>query len=415
MLMGIQELLGKCRKVNTNRILLIVIDGLGGLPHPGFGDKSELESANLPNLDAFVRRRETILGMIDPVARGITPGSAAGHFGLFGYDPLDPVNHIGRGALEAIDLDIPLKSGDLVARINVATLKDGKVVDRRAGRASSAPLLKKVREHIELPGATAEFIATKEHRGVIWIKDALEALDPHISDTDPGENGKPIAESLPLDCENPAARRAAALINHISGRMVDILKDDQPGNCVLMRGFSTRPGIFPMSEIHGLKCLAVADYPLYRGIARLLGMTLVEPVVPLKEKLSQIRKGFDEGYTFVFLHYKTPDSKGEDSDYPGKVKALEAFDEVFPELFEIINPETDVIALTGDHSTPSLVGAHSFHAVPLAVFSAKNRRIGDATEFNEKACLSGTFGRIRGVELMASLLARAGKLNKFDL
>ncbi|MDJ0761836.1 MAG: phosphoglycerate mutase [Myxococcota bacterium] len=409
-----QQLLSQYRKQSDNRILLIIVDGLGGLGHPNFDNKSELEYAALPHLDAFVQRKETVLGNQYPVARGIIPGSAAGHFALFGYDPLDEQNHIGRGILEAIDLDIPIEKGDIVARLNVASVKDGIVTDRRAGRIDAGPLVDCLNREVTVDGIRVKFVSTREHRGVLFLKKPSKQLSPDITDTDPGEEGKPILTSTATVSDSSAAERTAAIINQITAQASQVLDKTFPGHGILLRGFSSRPDLPTLSELHGMDCVAIADYPLYRGIAKLLGMTACDPLSNLRDKVSQLRQAYDTG-TFFFMHYKTPDSKGEDKDFLGKVQSLEAFDQVFPDILDVMDLSRDVIVVTGDHSTPALLGKHSHHSVPVAIFSSVNRGYDRSEKFTEQECLNGSLGRIMGKELMGCMLARAGKLKKFDL
>ncbi len=408
-----QILTGK--KYSRNRILLIVIDGLGGLRHPDFDNKSELEYARLPNLDALVQRDETVTGIHYPVARGYIPGSAAGHFGLFGYNPLHEKHQIGRGILEAFDLDIPVKPGDVVARLNFATMKDGVVTDRRAGRISDArSLAKKLNESISVNGAKVKVVSTTEHRGVLFLQHEHQPLGCSVTPTDPGETGKPVMRCEPISDNDPASARTATVVSSVVDQSLDILKDEESANCILLRGFSGSPTLPTFPERYGLDALAIANYPLYRGIAKLLGMTVCDSVASLTEKAEQLRDYYDD-YTFFFFHYKEPDTMGEDGDFLGKVEALEDFDRVLPSILQTMDLSRDVIAITGDHSTPSIMGAHSHHSVPLLLFSAQNKGYDKSRHFDERDCTYGTFGRVNAVELMGCLLARAGKLTKFDL
>ncbi len=417
-----QKLLASYKKINSNRIIFVVIDGLGGLRHPEFDNKSELEFANLPELDRLVRAKETILGKIYPVARGIIPGSAAGHLGLFGYDPLRKEHCIGRGILEALGLERPtgageddvarqIGGGDVVARLNLVTVRDGVVVDRRAGRSDAAPALRELDEGVKLNGAKARFFATRGHRGVLFLHCEGETLSANISATDPGEDGKPMLRCEP---ENPRAQRTAELVNSVVDQASKILCGRETGNHIVVRGFSMRPSLQTIAEFHGLEAVGIADYPLYRGIAKLLGMKVLASVETLEEKVEQLREIYEKN-TFFCLHYKTPDSMGEDGNFLGKVKALEDFDRVLPEILDIMNREKDVLVITGDHSTPSILKAHSHHSVPVLLYSTQNKGYDDSEAFSERECAHGAFGSILGVELMPCLLARAGKLKKYDL
>lgn len=412
-----QQLLKTCQKTSSGRILLVVIDGLGGLPHQGpeSGGKSELERANLPNLDELARHPHTVLGTLYPVARGFVPGSAAGHFGLLGYDPLLREHHVGRGVLEALDLGLSLEPGDVVARLNFATVVDGTVTDRRAGRiADAAPLAVELNRCLVVKGAKVEVIATREYRGVLVLRHIGQPLSAEVTDTDPRDDGNPIQRCFARNAADPVAQRTAQIINAVSGQALAILKPFQDSNAILIRGFSSRPALPTLGELHGLEALAIADYPLYRGIGKLLGMSVCDPVQELSAKVQQLSTYYDE-FTFFFMHYKKPDVHGEDGEFDKKVRALEEFDAIVPEIRKIMKGALDVIAITGDHSTPSVLKAHSHHPVPLLLFAAQSQGYETAQAFNERECAHGTFGRARGVELMSSLLAEAGKVTKFDL
>lgn len=409
-----QELLASYKKTSSARIIFVVVDGLGGLKHPDFTNHSELEYANLPNLDSLVKRKETVLGLVYPVARGFIPGSAAGHFGLFGYDPLLNSNQVGRGILEALDTGTSVPSGAVVARLNLSTVSDDVVVDRRANRIEGTPFTERLNQLISLNGASATILGTQGHRGIVVLQDPTYALSADVTDTDPGDEGKPILRCRPRDEANPSACRTADLVNDLSEQARQILREEPVANSMLLRGFSENPSLRSLADLHGLEALAIADYPLYRGIAKMFGMTVCDPVPSLQAKVDQFRENY-ASYTFFYIHYKATDSKGEDKDFRGKVKALEDFDRVVPDILDVMDLKSDTMAITGDHSTPSLVGAHTHHPVPLLLYSGYPDHHDASSSFSELQCAGGTFGQIRGTELMGCLLARAGKLKKFDL
>jgi 2,3-bisphosphoglycerate-independent phosphoglycerate mutase len=412
------ELLSRLSYSNNKKILLIIIDGLGGLPHPKYDHKTELQYANLPNLDEFVKERETVTGLIYPVRRGIIPGSGVGHLGLFGYDPLFEEYKVGRGALEAADLNLgEAVQGDIIARFNFCTIdNENRIIDRRAGRLSDCTKLANLlNENIKIKDINFKFIPTKEHRGILIIKNGK--LSPHITDTDPQKNGSPILKAEAtlvfmsgMKKEPPTAATTANIVNDITKQALNILKDMKPANGIIFRGFSKFPDLPNFNQVYSLNAAAIAVYPLYRGIAKLVGMTVLNGATDLKSEINTLKNNYEK-FNFFFLHYKDPDTKGEDGDFEGKVKALEDFDRLFPEIRQM---SFDVLAITGDHSTPSVIGRHSHHSVPVAINSNFMKGFDRTEHFDEKECINGSLGRLKGVELMTILLANAEKLYKFE-
>lgn len=388
--------------VEGKKIVLLVMDGLGGLPHPETG-RTELETAHTPNLDSLARKSS--LGALIPVSPGIAPGSGPGHLSLFGYDPVKYL--IGRGALSALGVGFDLRPGDLAARLNLATLdSDGLVLDRRAGRPSDEVgrrIVAKAREGIEPPEGIQVFLEhEKEHRAVLILRG--EGLKAHLSDTDPQETG---VEPLPVKALDPDSTSGAALMQEILDQIREALRDEDPANGVLARGFAAYEGYPGFPDRYGLKALAIAQYPMYRGVARLVGMEVKEvPSGP--EELVEILKNRFQEYDFFFLHFKYPDSRGEDGDFQGKVEAIEAVDPVIPEILAL---EPEVLMVTGDHSTPAILKAHSWHSVPVLLASPWARPTGDA--FGESQCRQGDLGTFQGKDLMSLALAHAGRLAKF--
>jgi 2,3-bisphosphoglycerate-independent phosphoglycerate mutase len=427
------ELVSRLSRPNEAKILLIILDGLGGLYHPEFGGKTELQYANLPHLDRFVQHKRTVTGLIYPVRRGIIPGSGPGHLGLFGYDPL--FYNVGRGALEAA---VFLKHGeisgdDIVARFNFCTVDENRIVtDRRAGRltngAEFALLLNK--EIPEIKGTKVKVISTKEHRGVFVIKNRVK-LNPNITYTDPEEVGEKILEAKPIsiaklvggtgdESESRAAEQTAKLVNIYTSKALEVLKNRKPANGIIFRGFSTFPNLPQFNTVYSVNAAAIATHPLYKGIAQLVGMTVLGEPTNFEEEVKILNENYD-GFDFFFLHYKDPDSRGEDKDFLGKVKALEYFDNLLSRIiskdkkeFDAGKFKFDVIAITGDHSTPSYIGTHTHHSVPLAIYSDFMKGFDTTEHFDEAECTRGILGRILGVELMTILLANGKKLRKFE-
>jgi 2,3-bisphosphoglycerate-independent phosphoglycerate mutase len=383
------------------KILLIVMDGLGGYADRVNG--TELEEADTPHLDALAR--DGVTGLVEPVGPGITPGSGPGHLGLFGYDPEQ--FELGRGALSAAGLDFELRPGDVAARGNLCTLDaSGTITDRRAGRIpdpEAQAVVARLGEGVRLDGAEVFFRHEREHRVLVVLRG--DGLDPHLTDTDPQQTGMPPLGAEPLE---PEAKRTAELVAELQTQVRTILADEPKANAVLLRGFDTHRELPGFAERFGLRAAAVAIYPMYRGIARLLGMDVLGRPADLTEQLGILRDHWDE-YDYFFLHHKYTDSAGEDGDRARKMAAVEQLDAVVPELREL---GPDVIAVSGDHSTPSQMAAHSWHPVPALLWSERCGR--DLVEtFGERACIQGGLGLRPTKDLMAIMLANAGRLQKY--
>ena len=388
------------RKSDT-RILFLVLDGLGGLPHPESG-LTEMETANTPNLDALARRSSC--GLHDPVLPGITPGSGPGHLGIFGYDPTRI--EVGRGVLAACGIGFPLEPGDVAARINFCTLDErGIVTDRRAGRIPTEQnrTLTRILESIDLGDVRLFVRAVKEHRAVLVLRG--EGLDAALEDTDPQRTGVP---PLQARARQPEAEKTAALVNRFVERAREALGAHAPANGILLRGFDSPAGIPSFGERYGLRAAAIAAYPMYRGLARLVGMDVIETGETLEaevESLEKVRGDFD----FFFVHYKPTDSRGEDGDFLAKARALEALDLQLPRM---LNLGFEVVVVTGDHSTPSSLRSHSWHPVPFLLHSPWCVA-GVTLAFSERAVRSGMEGRIPARALIPLALAHARRLEKY--
>jgi len=385
------------------KMVLLVLDGLGGLPHPETG-KTELETARTPNLDALARKGS--LGLHDPVAPGITPGSGPGHLGLFGYDPVKHL--VGRGVLSALGVGLELGPQDVAARINFASMKDGVIVDRRAGRIPSeegARLVEKLSQ-IRLPGVEIELKAEMQHRAVVVFRG--EGLSPHVTDSDPQETGVPARRVEPTSSE-PEAARMAEVANQFIAEVNRVLADEWPANTVLLRGFDRMPNLPSFQERYGVNPAVIAVYPMYRGLARLVGMTVLDAGQEISDEFDRLEAAWND-FDFFFVHVKPTDSAGEDGDFDRKVQVIEEVDAQIPRLLKL---EPAAILVTGDHSTPALFRAHSWHPVPFLIASQWSRWENDCEGFGERACSRGQLGRVRAVDLMPLLLAHAGRLKKF--
>ncbi|HEX9885106.1 MAG TPA: 2,3-bisphosphoglycerate-independent phosphoglycerate mutase [Longimicrobiales bacterium] len=386
----------------STRIVLVVMDGLGGLPDPETG-RTELETAETPNLDALAGRSS--LGLLDPVGPGITPGSGPGHLSLFGYDPRR--YQIGRGALSALGVGIEMEPGDVAARLNLATFDGrGRVSDRRAGRPSDEEarrVVDKLMAGLAQPeGATITLVPEKEHRVVLWIRG--EGLQAGLTETDPLRTG---VEDVPLEALTPGSERAAGVVRDFLAQARRILADEPACTGFLARGFASYEAIPSMEERFGLRGTAIAKYPMYRGVARIVGMRVDRVPEGVSETLDAL-EGLWGGYDFYFLHFKDTDTCGHDGDFQGKVRAIQAVDEQLPRILAL---EPDVVIVTGDHSTPTLYREHSWHAVPVLLHSRWPRP--SAGSFGEGTCRTGDLGRFPGTDLVPLALAHAGRLVKF--
>jgi 2,3-bisphosphoglycerate-independent phosphoglycerate mutase len=408
------ELLSRIAQPGDGRIVLLILDGIGDVRSRD-QPETALEAARTPHLDALAA--QGALGRIVPVLPGVTPGSGPGHLALFGYDPTSDRADIGRGALEALGLGIDFGPGDVVARGNFATLDGGgEVTDRRAGRISTeenrrlTDALNAALERAASEGRVRDLSVSVQsgegHRFVLLLEGG--DLSPAIADTDPQEVGAP---PRPLEPTDDAARRTVELLTPALRAMSEALAGEPQANGFLLRGFDTLPHLPTLRELYGLTPGCFAGYPLYRGAARLAGMEVVECGKSFAELVEGVRRR-GEGFDFWFLHVKDPDKAGEDGDLRAKVRALEEVDERLPELLALLDLDRDVIAVTGDHSTPVPMKAHSWHPVPL-LLRGPHCFMDDQTEFTELAAARGHLGTIRSRELMGLLLANAGRLAKY--
>ena len=396
-----QDLIAGLAQTNPAKIIFLVIDGLGGLPDPDTG-RSELETADTPNLDKLATNGTC--GLTDPVGAGITPGSGPGHLSLFGYDPVK--NLIKRGVLEAIGIGLDLGPNDLAARGNFCTVDQaGLIIDRRAGRipTEESRLLCQRLNDIQVPEAGIEVHPVHDHRfAVIFHGDGLSA---EVSETDPQRTGVPPLSAKAL---SPEAQVTADIANLFIDKARRVLCQRSIANMITLRGFSKRPNLPSMSQVYKLKPVAIATYPMYRGVARLLGMECLETGPSFKDEVDTLINHYND-YDFFYLHFKGADTAGEDGDFQAKVRALEEVDIPLSRLMDL-KPEVFVVA--GDHSTPAVLAGHSWHPVPFLLWSRWGRR-DEATQFTERVCARGILGRFPATEIMPLVLAHALKLSKF--
>lgn len=395
------DLLPSLARSASTKLVLLVLDGLGGLPLHPLGP-TELEAANTPNLDQLAA--EGVTGLHRPMGIGITPGSGPAHLALFGYDPV--ANHIGRGVLSALGVGIDLAESDLAVRLNFCTLDDdGKVADRRAGRISTEQnqeLVTKLAD-IETPTHQVEFATERRHRAVLVLRG--EGLDPRVRETDPQATDVP---PWPAEALHPDAENTAQVLASIENQVRERIGCESPANFILMRGYGQHhplPSLESRFKLH-TACLAV--YPMYAGMGRITGMTVLPAGEDFSDQVAALEKYWND-FDLFFVHIKEPDTMGEDGDFDGKARAIEHVDQFLPRVREL-NP--DVLVVTGDHSTPAKLQSHSWHQVPILLWGPTARS--DAVEsFSEPACGSGTLGNIPARAILPLMLAHGQRLAKY--
>jgi 2,3-bisphosphoglycerate-independent phosphoglycerate mutase len=384
-----------------SKIVLLVADGLGGLAHPETR-LSELETANIPNLDALAQR--SACGLTTPVEIGVAPGSGPGHLALFGYDPLK--YFIGRGVLEALGIGVDLQPGDVAARGNFCTVDDdGLLTDRRAGRIAtelSAPLCERL-DRIEIPGVQLDVLPVQDYRFVLRLRG--EGLSESVEETDPQREGMAprVARAL-----TPDAERTAGIVQQFISEASQLLSEEVPANMVLLRGWAQLPNFPDFGEIYRLNPAAIAAYPMYRGLASVANMQIIPTGKTFGDEVETLHANWNS-HDFFFIHYKPADAAGEDGDFDGKVQRLEELDAYIPQILDL---EPDVLMVAGDHATPAIMASHSWHPVPFMLHSQLT--LGEGVDaFNERACAQGSLGRIPAQTIMLLALSHSGKLAKY--
>ncbi len=397
------DLMRQLHRSKGGRIVLLIMDGLGGLPME-LGGVTELEAAATPNMDELAAAG--CLGQLTPITAGITPGSGPAHLALFGYDPL--VYEVGRGVLEATGVGMEVASGDVAARGNFCTLDDrGLILDRRAGRISTElalPLAERLAE-IQVPGAEFTIQHVKEYRFALLCSG--EGLQAEIEDTDPQQVG---AAPLPAKAIGAESEKAAQLYNQWIEEARRALEGEEKANGVTLRGFSTNPNLPSFGEIYGLRAICSAVYPMYKGVSKLVGMDLHEfTYVDLEGQIGALADIWQD-YDFYFIHVKPTDSRGEDGDFEAKAAVIEGVDRALPALLDY---QPDVLAITGDHSTPARLRTHSWHPIPFLLWAPASARPDEQTSFGETACSKGGLGNLHSTDAMSLLMAHADRLDKY--
>ena len=395
------EELRDCYTKTSTKMVLLVADGLGGLAHPDTG-KSELETANIPNLDALAQK--SACGVTTPVLPGVTPGSGPGHLALFGYDPLK--HQIGRGALEALGIEVDLQPGDVATRGNFCLVDgEGLLVDRRAGRIPtefSAPICERL-DRIQIPGVQLDVFSVQDYRFVLRLRG--EGLSELVTETDPQVTG---AKALEVKAIKPGAQKTADIVNEFVKQAAQLMSEEERANMLLLRGFAQLPSLPAMGEVYRLDPAAIAAYPMYRGLATVAGMNVIPTGKNFAAEMDTLRANWDK-HDFFFIHYKPADAAGENGDFDAKVRCLEELDPFIPDILEL---GPDVLMVAGDHSTPAIMAAHSWHPVPFMLHSKLTKGEGVPT-FDERACALGSIGSIPATSVMVMGLSHAGKMTKF--
>jgi len=396
------KLINEMLTPNKSKIVMLVMDGLGGLAQEP-GGLTELETAKTPNMDALTGR--AAIGLSEVVAPAFSPGSGPGHMALFGYDPLETL--IGRGVLEAMGIGFPLTHQDVAVRANFCTMDaNGNITDRRAGRIPTEENAKRVEilRQIKVPGVEIFVEPVKEYRFVLVLRG--EGLNANIPDNDPQITGVP---ALPIKAEDAASEKTAEILRQWWAQANQLLKGHEPANSCLLRGISKDPGMPRFPEVFGLRSAAVAVYPMYKGVARLVGMDVIQHDAETPAQEFEVVKQHWNEYDFFFVHIKKTDSYGEDGKFNERVHVIETVDEALPILLDL---KPDVLIITGDHATPAKLMRHSWHPVPV-LLAADCARFGKPTKFGETNCATGTLGFIKHIDIMPLALAHALRLGKY--
>jgi len=387
------------------KLVLLVLDGVGDIATAETRFLTPLEAAKTPNLDELAKA--SAMGRVTPVAPGITPGSGPGHLGLFGYDPLE--YEVGRGVIEALGLGIELKSGDIAARANFSTLDSkGIVTDRRAGRIATEvneALCTKLQKIKKVGDAEVIIRPGKSHRFVVVFRG--KGLEGPLTDSDPHHEGAPI-KKVEAAVKSSKAKEAAAIVNEFYAKALPLIEKEHPANGFLLRGIAHLPKIPTFEERFGLKAGAIAVYPMYKGLAQLIGMQKLEGTNTTREEFEKYLAEYDN-YNYFFIHVKGTDMAGEDGNFDQKVAVIEEVDRTLPVLLQ---KKPMVLAVTGDHSTPVPMKSHSWHPQPVMIHGPVSGS-DKLDRFTETNANRGSLGIFKSRNLIRYMMANAKLFDKF--
>jgi 2,3-bisphosphoglycerate-independent phosphoglycerate mutase len=389
------------------KLALLVLDGLGDLATREQGYVTPLEAASTPNLDAL--SKDSAQGRMIPVAPGITPGSGPGHLGLFGYDPIE--FQVGRGVIEALGLGLELKAGDIAARANFCTLDaKGIVTDRRAGRIETSvceELCALLSTKVKKIGDTQVIVKPgKGHRFVVVFRG--KGLEGPLTDADPHREGLAVPRVAPVNAKSAKAKKAAKLVADFYKTALPVIAGRKPANGFLMRGIAHKPHIPSFEDRYKLRAGCIAVYPMYKGLAQLVGMTKLEGPQTIAEQFERYAAEY-HNYDFFFIHYKYTDMYGEDGNFVAKKKAIEEFDAALPIL---LRKKPEVLAITGDHSTPCAMKGHSWHPQPVLLRSPLSGS-DKLDRFTETGANRGSLGIFEAKYLIRLMQANAKMFDKY--
>ncbi len=406
--MNLDKLYSELTLKTGAKLALVVLDGVGDIATAEQGGMTPLEAARTPNLDALVARG-CAQGRMIPVAPGITPGSGPGHLGLFGYDPLE--YEVGRGVIEALGLGLELKAGDVAARANFCTLDgNGIITDRRAGRIATEicqELCEILSKKIKKVGDVEVIIRPgKEHRFVVIFRG--KGLHGPLTSTDPNREGQPLLTAHPVDAKNPRQKKTAKAVAEFYKKALPLISSHPKANGFLLRGIAHQPDIPLFEQRYQMRAAALAVYPMYKGLAQLVGMTKIEGPQTIAEQFERYLAEYNN-YDFFFIHFKYTDKYGEDGNFLAKAKAIQDFDAALPIL---LRQMPDVLAITGDHSTPAPMKGHSWHPQPVLLHS-KYSGSDKLERFTETGANMGSLGVFEAKYLIRYMQANAKMLDKF--
>jgi len=420
--------MGKIIDNNDVKIIYVLLDGVGDLPHPDLAGKTPLEAATTKNMDMLAKNG--IMGQVISVGKGIAPESDIAVFNMLGYK-FQHSDYAGRGVIEAIGIGIDFKDGDLALRGNFATLDDeGKIIDRRAGRIIEREDVEKISKEIEKeikfssPNTTVSVAPTVGHRVTIRLRDN-EPLSSEISNTDPAYarvDGMGIAKAvtdfmkiekcIPLE-QTENAVNAANLVNEFTKQSLEIMKESDVNkqrsqknkkllNSILLRDAGNKyPNVKPINDLHSMNFSCIVDMPVEIGISNILKMKAFNAggLTDYEEKARVAAQAMDTENA-IYVHLKGPDEFGHDGDAIGKMKNIEEIDErFFGTLLDHVDVSKIAIMISADHSTPSIHKGHSDDPVPLLI-SGNMITNDDTQRFTETEAKKGAIGLIDGVQVV---------------